>query len=323
MKKILTLALFATVVMLIPVSALGHPGGVVTDDPLEHVDHVPWLTGTGISSVEPSTNQDGSVASDERDPELIGALELQSSGAEVHGDVMGFRDLAFVGKWRGECPGTGVDIIDISDPEQPVKVSDTLDHADTSMEDMQAIRVGERFVLATGLQDCGNDPAPEAGVTGLELYDITEPDDPQLLSFFETGAGGVHELDVTSHPSGKVLALLAVPNLEAETSDDNGLNGTGDLLVVDITDPANPVQLSEWGVLDEPSLGAEFYLSARQGGDARTLLHSARANADGTIAYLSYWDAGVLILDLTDPANPALLGRTAVPRGKRGQRSLG
>jgi len=35
-----------------------------------------------------------------------------------------------------------------------------------------------------------------------------------------------------------------------------------------------------------------------------------RANVDGTRAYLSYWDAGFIMLDPTDPTNPRYLGRT-------------
>ncbi len=69
---------------------------------------------------------------------LVGALELNPANVAAHGDVAGYRDLAFIGKWREECPGTGVDIIDISRPSAPVKIADTRDYADTSIEDMQA-----------------------------------------------------------------------------------------------------------------------------------------------------------------------------------------
>jgi len=33
------------------------------------------------------------------------------------------------------------------------------------------------------------------------------------------------------------------------------------------------------------------------------------ANRDGTVAYLSYWDAGLILLDISDPSQPRLLGR--------------
>src|SRR5262249_24681079 len=208
-------------------------------------------------------------------------------------------------------------------PADPVKVSDTADYADTSMEDMQAFRIGSRDYLAVGMQDCGNNPTPGVGRSGLEIYDISNPASPQFVSFYnvdQVGADvtGVHELDVAAIPDGRTLAALAVPDLEAATSDANGLNGKGDLLLLDISNPANPTLLSEYGVLDDPAFGLNFYLSVRQGGDARTLLHSPRFNTDGTSLYLSYWDAGVIILSIADPANPTVLGRTAYAAGQEG-----
>jgi len=121
---------------------------------------------------------------------------------------------------------------------------------------------------------------------------------------------GVHELDVTRTPAGRWLALLAAPGLEAATAGPDGAGGTGDLLIVDITEPTRPVLDSSWGVLGEPALGPTFYRSVRRGNDARTLLHSVRAGRSGTVAYLSYWDAGVLLLDISNPSRPRYLGRT-------------
>ena len=151
---------------------------------------------------------------------LVGALKGDPSeyNEGVFGDVAGDKNLAFLGKGRRECPGTGVDIIDISQPSAPQKLSDTNDYPDTSMEDMQAIEIDGRDVLVIGLQDCQNDPVSGVGKSGLELYDITDPSNPQFLSLFDTNtlgpdSGGVHELDVTETPSGEVLARGAVPSL--------------------------------------------------------------------------------------------------------------
>jgi hypothetical protein len=238
---------------------------------------------------------------------FIGAARLDPYNRSAHGDVAAYEDLAFVGKYQAGCPATGVDIIDISDPARPAKIADTADHRGTSMEDMQAMRIGARDVLATGLQTCGG--AAE-GVDGLELVDITNPREPETLSVYETRQG-VHELDITSTPTKRALALLAVPGLEISTAKRAGAGGEGDLLIIDITDPAKPVRLAEWGLLDEPRLGPSAYLGARRGGHPDVLLHSVRANADGTRAYLSYWDAGVITLDIQDPRKPRYIGRTA------------
>lgn len=301
------------------------PGGAVTDDPAGEHDEI-GFDGAGYSTVEPFLGGQPpatSASRRSRNIALTGALKLDPFNTGMHGDVAGFKKLAFVGKWREDCPATGVDIIDISRPDRPVKVADTADHVDTSMEDMQALTIGSRDVLAVGLQDCGNDLTPGVGASGLELVDITDPSDPQTLSIFDVDqfggdVTGVHELDLTTTPSGRVLALLSVPNLEAVTSDAAGLGGQGDLLIVDITDPANPLLAGEWGVLDHPGFGVPFYLGVRQGSDARTYLHSVRANADGTRAYLSNWDAGVITLDISDPGAPAFVGRTSFEPGEEG-----
>lgn len=323
-------ALLATTLMawlvLLPAPAYAADPGVVTDDPAgERAGSVTGFDGAGLSSV---TAHLGSQAPADRaqrkarNVSLLGALKLEPFNQGVHGDVGGFKNLAFIGKWRSLCPGTGVDIIDISNPAAPAKVADTLHHQNTSMEDMEAITIGSRDVLAVGLQDCGN-PGLSPGKSGLELFDISDPSHPQLLSFFDVdqfGANvvGIHELHLTQTPSGRSLALASVPDLEALTSDEQGRGGTGDLLMIDISDPAHPTLAGEWGVLDEPTLGLEFYLSVRQGGDARTLLHSVRPNQNGTLAYLSYWDAGVILLDVTNPGSPQFLGRTVYPQGAEG-----
>lgn len=294
--------------------------GVVTDDPASHEDPATGFDGAGISSVENflGTELASATPRKTRNVSLVGTYAGATAERGFFGDVAGYKNLAFLGKWRGDCPANGVDIIDISRPTNPTKISDTRDYADTSMEDMEAVKIGNRDILAIGLQDCGNNPTPGVGTRGLELYDITNPSNPVFLSLFDTSPGGVHELDLTVTPSGRTLALLTSPDREALTSDAVGVGGVGDLLIVDISDPSNPVLAGEWGVLDAPEFGLAFYLSVRQGGDARTQLHGVRANDAGTTAYLSYWDAGTIILDITNPAAPIVEGRTAFPAGVEG-----
>ena len=85
--------------------------------------------------------------------ELVGALRLDPADGGVHGDVAAYKNLAFVGKWRGPCPGTGVDIVDIGQPGA-AQAGRHRGPANTSMEDMEAMAIGGRDVLAIGLQAC-------------------------------------------------------------------------------------------------------------------------------------------------------------------------
>ena len=247
---------------------------------------------------------------------LVGALRLEPRGQEPHGDVAAYKQLAFVGKTRMRCPPSGVDIIDISNPRRPAKLASTPVDGPIATEDMQATRIGERDVLAIGLQACGG-RTEDDGRGGLDLIDITDPRAPRRLSRFAT-PGGVHELNLTTTPGGRTLALLAVPHLEVHTADASGAGGEGDLMIVDISDPTKPALMSEWGILGEPRLGPAAFSDAQQGAFPDALLHSVRADPSGTRLYLSYWDAGVILLDIADPARPVYLGRTTFAADEEG-----
>jgi hypothetical protein len=49
-------------------------------------------------------------------------------------------------------------------------------------------------LLAVGLQDCGLEGEPP-GLTGVDLWDVTDPASPIRLGFFDVApTGGVHEI---------------------------------------------------------------------------------------------------------------------------------
>ena len=239
---------------------------------------------------------------------LVSTLRLPPE-LPMHADVAAYRDLAFVGRWcdySGTAAAAGVSIVDVSRPEEPRRVGETVAHPNTSSEDVEAIRIGDRDVLAVGLQSC--DFSCTEGKRGLELWDVTTPGQPSFLSRFEVGGAfvcGVHEFDLTRTPDGRVLALLAVPFQEF------AVPATGDLLIVDITDPQNPTLAGDWGVID--AFGFPFVTANIRGNFGSVFLHSVRASPDGTRAYLSYWDAGVIMLDIRNPAQPVFIGRTEYP----------
>ena len=228
--------------------------------------------------------------------ELVGALELPPPNA----DVWAHGDFAYVGTWSTQgCPGTGVKVVDISDPARPRLVATLAAQANTSAEDIVVRRVQTPFfqgdLLALGLQVCPGNPGPG----GLALFDVTAPAAPRQLSFFDTTAEsrGVHELDLLVQED-RVFALLAT---------------LARLRVVEVTDPYGPRQVSDWHLtekLGEPLTGTAPLNSK--------FLHSALASPDGTLAFLSYWDAGVIILDISDPADPRYLGRTRFGEREQG-----
>jgi hypothetical protein len=91
-------------------------------------------------------------------------------------------------------------------------------------------------------------------------------------------------------------------------------NGDGDFRLVDITDPAHPWQVSDWGIQD---VGGPF--SAGQGCDPDANYgHGAEPSEDGKLVFLSYWDGGFIRIDLTNPSTPTFTGRTVYPANADG-----
>jgi hypothetical protein len=228
--------------------------------------------------------------------ELVGQSGL---GSGLHGDIWVHGQFAYLG--TDSC-GTGVKVVDVSNPANPQLVGSLLANSRSTYEDVVVISANtpafQGVLLAAGLQVCG-----QRGAHGVQFWDVTDPRRARQLGFFDTGAntGGVHELYLFQRGH-RVFALLAVPGSEAQAAG-------GDFRVVEATDPRNPRQIADWGAQ------VELGLDLTNGG---IFCHSAWANDDGTVAYLSYWDAGVIILDISDPSQPRFLGRTIYAPGEEG-----
>lgn len=233
-------------------------------------------------------------------------------------DHGGAGKFAYVGTWSGPCSANGVKIVDVTDPANPTIAAFAVPGPGVSTEDMVVERIGARDILAVGVQVCG-----EGGRPGVALFDVTDPTRPTQLSFSHTPLFGVHELDLVVRPDGRALALLAVPFVEFGTTYFGSGHG-GDFRIVEVTDPENPVKLASWGILADSTLprfdGSGELASQFQGnGDfAASYDHSVRAADDGMTAYASFWDAGVLKFDISDPAAPVLFGRTTYGRFDEG-----
>jgi len=237
-------------------------------------------------------------------------------GGSPHGDIFFFDyggstgKYVFVGSWSSPCSGAGVKIVDVNDPAEPKVVAVAGGRSGTSSEDVSVIRIGDRVVLGVGIQTC----KAQAGAGSLDLFDVTNPSQPRLLSSFAQ-PNGVHELDLVARADGRALALLAVPFNEF-LDVYFGTDLAGEFRIVDISDPTAPVETADWGIIADSTLrdfaGGYEVSSSFQGLGyyAAYYVHSARAADGGMSAYVSYWDGGVLKFDISDPADPQLVGRT-------------
>jgi hypothetical protein len=227
-----------------------------------------------------------------------------------HGDIWVHGATAYIGTtYRPNCPASGVKIVDLSNPASPALLGAVAARPGTATDEGATIAVATPAfrgdLLAVVVEPC-----EKGGSGGVELWDVTDPRHPQQLSVYEAvGAHfGVDSLALVQRPAdGRVLLLISVPSAE--------LDGVGgEYRFLDVTDPRAPVLISEW------SIGERLGINPRGGqGQYKDIVGNAAAfNDAGTLAVLSYLDAGYVLLDVADPANPTLLSRTSYTPDEEG-----
>ncbi|MDP8928881.1 MAG: hypothetical protein M3O70_09975, partial [Actinomycetota bacterium] len=239
---------------------------------------------------------------------VIGHLGLGGSTA----DVYGFGDYAYLGVRGGEpplgaaCRTSGVKVVDISRPDQPRQVAVLQNPELTTGEDVVVAHVDtpefRGDLAAVGIQSCVSELVNV--FRGLQLYDVTDPSRPRNLGRWRSPGttGGCHEIDLAIHSSGQVLAACAVPFAEV-------VQGFDEVVVIDVTNPHRPSKLSGFAAGKDLGLTPGMGPGAGEGCSPATFAHSVRFFDHGRTLAASYWDAGVIQLDLRDPENPEVSSR--------------
>lgn len=279
----------------------------------------------------------GSNSGDSQNIAVVGHNDLGGRG--FNADVWVYKGYAYVGQWGfGDwaagskdrfCPSgssTSVLVVDSRNPSNPQVVARLQNPPNTSIEDVVVYtelygRFKGRDIAVGGIQYCGDSRYDASADRGLMLWDVTSPATPVQVGYLNTGCctRGVHEFEV-EHRSDlrRTFAYAAVPTSHyPDSTTPSGyrdVNGFGDFRLIDITDPTNPLQVSDWSVQDA---GGPF--DAGQGCDADANYgHGAEPSDDGKLVFLSYWDSGFIALDVTDPALPVFKGRTTYPANADG-----
>jgi hypothetical protein len=237
----------------------------------------------------------------------LSAPDMGIPGGENVTDVWAYGNYAYLGTFDDivcSLDFTGVHIVDIADPANPSKVGFIPAKPGTRNNDVKVAHLetphfsGEILVASNEPCDSPFLPRLQAnglggppGQGGVAIWDVTNPTKPRALKQNFLGFP-VHNTYI--YQQGENAYMLVVDDVNIQ-----------DLTIVDVTKPQSPSVIAVTGQLDWPDdIDAEF------GDTAGTFLHDVWVQENGGqfIAYLAYWDAGLVMLDVTDPANPVFLG---------------
>ncbi|HWG91092.1 MAG TPA: hypothetical protein VNZ52_09630 [Candidatus Thermoplasmatota archaeon] len=270
----------------------------------------------------------------------VAADELASLGTEAnHGELWIHGDLAFVARYSTG----GVDIVDVSDPRAPRHLSfwdpeqtDRGLDVKTTADGLTAIVGGDRSIKLVNVQN-PLEPVLEFEhvfgkaqahmvtvfpVNGLEYVAAAKAEGSDLVIYRIDGTPGNRTLEAVSSPK---LTLLGNPTGEGllQTHDMSFLNDSllgkptlwlanvwDGIVALDVSDPANPVEISRIPSLD-PYQGYTHTVQTVIRGDQRLTVSVAEVGVNGMKFY-----------DTTDLANPRLLAFWSHPVAALPQHNL-
>ncbi|MFP3881990.1 MAG: peptidoglycan DD-metalloendopeptidase family protein [Actinomycetota bacterium] len=254
---------------------------------------------------------DATLDVDTFNTELVGHIDPDGAGMNAGLAMAGDHVYMGTSGQNAACPGTGVRVIDVSNPAKPDKVAVLAgadEFADTAATTVWAGAVETpEFVgdlAVVGLSLCGDSDWARASAdfAGFALYDVRNPARPTLLSTVHSGEEtlGVSHLDVLSE-DGRLLVAATVP--ESHLHD---LEERGDVRFYDATDPLRVVEVSDWDLRrNGPPLLVEA-LRAR-GGDS-ALATRGVTWLDGETVAVAHSAAGLVTIDVSELDEPGHVG---------------
>ena len=226
---------------------------------------------------------------------------------QYSGDVEAHAGHAYLSSHKGResCNAEGVRAYSLANPRRPRLVSTfgRIPGTWTEKTIVRRIRTSafDGTLAAVSVQGC-----TRQSWRGFLLVDVTRPSQPRELARVPLDPRGTHELWL-AQSGRRALVFTAILRSEALESPDGEQPGRPDFRVYDVSDPRRAKPIGAWGAWKE--LGIRPFADIRNPLDGN-LVHSVITNAAATRAYLSYWDLGTVILDVSRPERPRYLGRT-------------
>jgi hypothetical protein len=210
----------------------------------------------------------------------MSAAEIRGFRQVGHSDLAGFGDGMQVMRWRDALyvghfgpSKMGTSILDASNPSD-LKIVRQLPAPDGAHT--HKVQTADGLLLTNHEAFRGGTPER----TGLAVYDLADPFEPVEIGFWHSTGKGVHRI---VYEGGPYAYVSATPEGFDERI----------WVIVDVSDPEHPTERARWwwpGMADgEDRSWPES--------EWRSVHH---AMISGDRAYLGFWDAGMVILDISD-----------------------
>jgi hypothetical protein len=235
-------------------------------------------------------------------------------------DVYAHNGFAYVGTHTQNGGNGGVRVFDLKDPSNPEEVAVFADEIPGTWTEKVIVKKvntedfnGDLAAVSVQQLDRSN---PDS-VGGVLLYDVTDPYHPEKLGFWavDKRAPGTHELYLAKQ--GDRAFVLAASNY----ADYYTHGEKKDFSLIDVSDPSNPETIYEFDPRQLEEVADDFngyHWEAPDGKTRPVFNHSVMTDENAKTAFLSYWDLGTIMLDISDPDHPKYLGRTEYASDQQG-----
>ncbi|MDA0276469.1 MAG: hypothetical protein O3A91_08990 [Proteobacteria bacterium] len=197
------------------------------------------------------------------------------------GQVVVKGNIAYIGNMSAP---DGTAIYDVRDPKNPKQLARLGMITGT---DTHKVRVENDLMVVNREVNPYQLGAPADYKGGLGIYDVSKPANPRLVSEWQTEGMGVHRFDF----DGRYAYISPTAK---------GYLGNI-VMILDLADPAKPVEVGRWWMPGQWTAGGE--VPTWNKADHRCH-HPLRL---GNRLYTSYWLGGFVILDIEDLARPKLV----------------
>jgi len=204
--------------------------------------------------------------------------------------VLPYGDLAYV----AHLGPSGTDIVDIRDPRHPALLTNIPAPPGTHSHKVQT----GNGLLLVNRERWQNSPTWTAG---FDVYDIANPREPRLIAEWRTPGSGVHRIWFTDD-SPLAYISASVPGFTNRI-----------LVILDLSNPSVPREIGRWWL---PGMNVTAGETPTWDPNRECLCHHAVVH--GNRAYVSWWDLGMVILDVSDPAQPGLVAHLTFPPNESG-----